>query len=154
AGMTLTHFAAAGPDDKKQPAPEQPVKKPKVDDAAGDLTLKLKGKWINVSEKSGAARRIIIENKDDNDKTNQGWTVITPVLTPVVEQDWEGERLKLHMLLETNVGGGAKNERRVVYGFATWEKMDGGKKFAEYHMTFRMNGELLVVETYAIYTGP
>ena len=64
-GIGLTHFAAAGQADKKQPLPEQPVKKPKIDEVKDDLTLKLKGKWINVDKDPHAAKRIIIENKDD-----------------------------------------------------------------------------------------
>jgi RNA polymerase sigma-70 factor (ECF subfamily) len=157
-GVTITHLAAAGPDDKKQATPEQPTKEqpakqPKIDDTADDLTLKLKGKWINVIEKPRAAKRIIIENKDDDDKSNQGWTVITPVLAPTIEQDWDGERLKLHLLRETDVGGGVKAKGRVEYGFATWESKERGRKLGDYHMTFRMKGELLVVETFYIPTG-
>ena len=155
-GMNLTHFAAAGQDDTKRATPEQPVKeqstkKLKVDEATNDLTFQLKGKWINVDERSVGPKRIVVENKDDNDKTHQGWTVITPVLVPTVDRDWEGEKLKLHMLLEP--GGGNKDKRHFVNGFATWESKERDKKRADYHMTFRMEGELLVVDTYAIYTG-
>lgn len=64
-GLPLTDFAAAGPDDKKQAAPEQPVKTPKADDADGKLPSKLKGKWINVDERLRRVKRITIENKDN-----------------------------------------------------------------------------------------
>lgn len=72
------------------------------------------------------------------------------ILEPVVDNDWPGYELKLRMMHEIE---GAANGPRVVWGFATWEKVTDGKKEAEYHMTFRMKGELLVVETFAIYTG-
>jgi RNA polymerase sigma factor (sigma-70 family) len=156
-GMHLTHFAAAGQDDKKQATPEQPVNKPKIDDATADLTLKLKGKWINVDEGSVGDKRIIIEHKDDNDETNQGWTVLcTKMVTgPTGKQkEVEVEKLKLHMLRESDVRGKViKDKGRVEYGFAIWESKERGQKLCDYHMTLRMKDELLVVETYAIPTG-
>jgi len=133
------------------------VKKPKVDDATDDLTLKLKGKWINVDERS-RFKRVIFEHKDDSDRPTLGWTVrCFPIVS--TGPGYEGEELKLHLLDELNFhgerekAGKAEKGPRVVYGFATWEHEAGGKKLADFHMTFRMEGELLVVDTYAIYTG-
>jgi RNA polymerase sigma factor (sigma-70 family) len=156
-GITVTHFAVAGQDDGKPTTAERPVKASKVDDEAEDLTVKLKGKWVNV-DKESYFKRIVIENTDDADKAHQGWTMQWTMLASTGE-DVDVEKLKLHLLDETEVSAKQKKptkpakKGRVMYGFATWESMERGKKLADYHMTLRMEGELLVVETFKIPTG-
>ncbi len=153
-GMSLTHFATAGQTDKKQATPEQPVKKPKIEEATDDLTSKLKGKWINVDEGSLGDMQIVIEHKDDNDKKNQGWTAIFTRMIPDPKDNQKkvevgSGQFQLLMLLEIDYSSDREKsikKDRVVYGLATSRDRQGFGR--DNHMTFRMEGELLVVESF------
>jgi hypothetical protein len=164
AGIGLTHFADAGQSEKKQATPDkplanlgQPLKEPKTEKPPGDMTSKLKGTWVNVDGGSDF-KKIIIKNKDDNDKTNGGWTVTWTQIVSTGKEE-EGDELGLHLLLETYVGGDreklakSQKEHRLGSAFATWESMERGKKLSDQHMVFRIEGELLVVDSYRIPTG-
>ena len=150
---------SANTDRRRILPPANRSKKPKIDEATDDLRLKLKGTWINVDEGSLGDTRITIENKDDNDKTNQGWTALcTKMITDPNDKQKKlqvkADKLKLHMLLEIDSSGDPEKsikKDRVVYGFATWDNgRIQGFGFTGPHLIFRMEGELLVVETYAV----
>jgi hypothetical protein len=102
-------------------------------------------------------KRVIVQTDGNSEKKNQNWSVrCFPIVSTV--PGYEGEKLKLHMLIETEVGSDRAKlpkvqRNRVMYGFASWENKDKDKKLADYHLSFRMEGELLVVDTYAIYAG-
>ena len=90
------------------------------------------GKWVNVNDKTGGLTRLEVSKKD------KGWEIQTWAAAKPMER--ELGKATLHLLADS-VG-----EKQMKYGFASRDS-----KFADTHLTLRLENGELVVESFTVF---
>ncbi len=90
------------------------------------------GKWVNVDDMTRGLTRLEISKKD------KAWAIQAWGATMPVESDIG--KVTLHVL------GDSVGDKKMKYGFASWDK-----KFADTHLTLRLEQDELVVETFTVF---